>query len=64
MEKREALGTFRRLVKSSEGQVLVEYAFVLLLVVIVLVAVVTSVGRSACNMYSSINSGITCAVNP
>jgi Flp pilus assembly pilin Flp len=53
----------RRLLAGGDGQALVEYAFIMLLIVIVLIAVVTGIGRSTCNMYSRANSTITSASN-
>lgn len=61
MKERRAAEVIRRLLTGGEGQALVEYAFILLLIVIVLVAVVKGVGNSTCNMYSRANSAITSA---
>ncbi len=46
----------------SRGQILVEYGLILLLIAIVVLALVTSVGKSTNNMYSKINSGVTNAM--
>ena len=63
MKEKRVAAAVRRLLKGGEGQALVEYAFILLLIVIVLVAVVKGVGNSTCNMYSRANSVITSASN-
>lgn len=49
--------------KGESGQALVEYAFILLLVVIVVIAMIRGIGMSTCNMYSTANSAITSASN-
>ena len=41
----------------EEGQGLVEYGLILVLIMVVVVAVVTVFGAKVSNMYSSINSG-------
>jgi Flp pilus assembly pilin Flp len=54
----------RRLLAGGEGQTLVEYAFVLLLVVLVVIAMVQGIGVATCNMYSTANSAIISASSP
>ena len=43
----------------AEGQGLVEYGLLLMLVMLVIVAVLTVIGGKVSGMYSSINSGFT-----
>jgi pilus assembly protein Flp/PilA len=45
-------------VKSEKGQTLVEYALLLVLIAIVVIAMVIGVGKSANNAFSTINSGL------
>lgn len=45
-------------VRSEKGQTLVEYALLLVLIAIVVIAIVTAVGRSTCNVYSAVNSAL------
>jgi pilus assembly protein Flp/PilA len=47
----------RALFVGEDGQGLVEYAFILLFVAVVVVAVLTVMGGKVDDMYSSINSG-------
>ena len=42
---------------TEEGQGLVEYGLILVLIMVVVVAVVTVFGGKVSNMYSTINSG-------
>jgi Flp pilus assembly pilin Flp len=63
MKEMRSAAVARRLLTGGDGQALVEYAFILLLIVIVLIAVVKGVGNSTCNMYSRANSAITSASN-
>jgi pilus assembly protein Flp/PilA len=42
----------------EEGQGLVEYGLILVLIMVVVVAVLTVFGGKVSNMYSSINSGL------
>ena len=42
----------------AEGQGLVEYGMILVLIMVVVVAVLTVFGGKVSNMYSSINSGL------
>ena len=44
---------------TEEGQGLVEYGLILVLIMVVVVAVVTVFGGKVSNMYSSINSGFS-----
>jgi pilus assembly protein Flp/PilA len=44
--------------KSKKGQTLVEYALLLMLIAVVVIAAVTVVGQKACNLYSNIGSNI------
>jgi pilus assembly protein Flp/PilA len=41
----------------EEGQGLVEYGLILVLIMVVVVAILTVLGGKVSNMYSSINSG-------
>lgn len=45
--------------KREEGQTLVEYALLLVLIAIVVIAAVTVLGKKACNVYSSIGSSLS-----
>lgn len=45
-------------IKSEKGQTLVEYALLLVLIAIVVIAMVKGVGRSTCNVFSQINSSL------
>ncbi len=47
------------LLKREEGQTLVEYALLLVLIAIVVIAAVTILGRKACNVYSQIGSALS-----
>lgn len=47
------------LLKREEGQTLVEYALLLVLIAIVVIAAVTLVGKKACNVYSVIGSTLS-----
>jgi Flp pilus assembly pilin Flp len=64
MKKPHVAAMVRRLLRGNEGQALVEYAFILLLIVIVLIAVVKGVGSSTCAMYSRANYAISSASSP
>lgn len=46
------------LLKREEGQTLVEYALLLVLIAIVVIAAVQIVGRKACNVYSEIGASL------
>ncbi len=45
--------------KSAKGQTVVEYALLLVLIAIVVIATITFVGRAACNVYSTVGSALT-----
>lgn len=45
--------------KSERGQTLVEYALLLVLIAIVVIAAVTFLGEKACNVYKDIGSQFT-----
>ena len=45
--------------KSEKGQTLVEYALLLLLIAIVVVAMVKGIGGNATTVYSTVNSALT-----
>jgi Flp pilus assembly pilin Flp len=64
MRKYTAALIARRLLAGGEGQTLVEYAFIMLLVVIVVIAMVKGIGVATCNMYSTANSAIISASAP
>jgi pilus assembly protein Flp/PilA len=44
--------------RNEKGQTLVEYALLLVLIAIVVIAIITAVGRSTCNVYSAVNSAL------
>ena len=52
------LDWFRSLGKEEEGQTLVEYALILVLIAIVVIAVVTLLGGRANNIFSTIASAL------
>ncbi len=54
------LGKKRRI--GGSGQILVEYGLLLLLIAIVVLALVTGVGRTTNNTYSTINSRVSSAM--
>ena len=57
--RRAALSRWVSLPRAGErGQGMVEYAFILALVVIVLIVIVTIIGKQTSNMYSNISNGI------
>jgi pilus assembly protein Flp/PilA len=43
----------------EEGQGLVEYALILVLIAIVVIGILTLLGRQVSNVFSTINSGLT-----
>ncbi len=47
---------FMSLLRRREGQTLVEYALLLVLIALVVIAAVTLVGKKACNVYSTIGT--------
>jgi len=61
--KREGGGIMLYL-PQQEGQGLVEYALILLLIAIALIAIVTIFGTQLSSTYSSITSGVIDAANP
>jgi pilus assembly protein Flp/PilA len=50
---------FMSLLRRREGQTLVEYALLLVLIALVVIAAVTLVGKKACNVYSTIGSTLS-----
>ena len=50
---------FQTAVKSERGQTLVEYALLLLLIAIVVIAMLKGIGSNTNNMYSKVNSALT-----
>ncbi len=44
--------------KTEKGQTLVEYALLLVLIAIVVIAMVTGIGKTANSVYSSVNSAL------
>ena len=48
---------------AEDGQGLVEYALIIMLIALVLIAIVTIFGEQLSSTYSSINSGVDCAIN-
>ena len=44
--------------KSEKGQGLVEYALILVLIAIVVIAVLTTLGGKTCNVFSSVSNAI------
>ena len=44
--------------KCEKGQGLVEYALILVLIAIVVIAMVTGIGKNANNVFSSVNSAL------
>lgn len=45
-------------VKSEKGQAMVEYALILVLIAIVVIAMLKGIGRQACNAFSTINENL------
>ncbi len=45
--------------KSEKGQTLVEYALLLVLIAIVVIAMLKSVGGTTCNAFSKVNSALS-----
>jgi pilus assembly protein Flp/PilA len=43
---------------NEEGQTLVEYALLLVLIAIVVIAMVTGIGENACETFSAVNSAL------
>lgn len=50
---------FMSALKSDKGQTLVEYALLLVLIAVVVIAAVTFVGQKACNVYTNIGARLT-----
>jgi len=48
----------RGFLAKQEGQGLVEYGLILVLIMVVVVAILTVLGGKVSNMYSAINSGL------
>lgn len=48
----------RSFIHRTEGQGLVEYALILVLIAIVVIGVLTLLGRRVSNVFSTINSGL------
>ena len=44
--------------KNEKGQTLVEYALILVLIAIVVIAMVMGIGKSSNNVYSTVNSAL------
>jgi pilus assembly protein Flp/PilA len=44
--------------KTEKGQTLVEYALILVLIALVVILMLTGMGKSVNNVYSKINSGL------
>jgi pilus assembly protein Flp/PilA len=49
----------KRIIKSRSGQGLVEYALILVLIAIVVIAAVKGIGSSTNSVFSTVNSGFT-----
>lgn len=57
--RRAALRWWLRIPRTGErGQGMVEYAFILVLVAVVLIVIVTVIGKQTSNMYSNISNGL------
>jgi len=54
-----AVSYFTHLKSKKDGQTLVEYGLILALVAIVVVAVLTSMGRQLKNLFSKVTSSLT-----
>ncbi len=55
---RQIYGSIVNAVKSEEGQTLVEYALLLILIAIVVVLIVKGIGLTTNNSYSAVNSAL------
>ncbi len=53
------MNAFAVLKSDEKGQTLVEYALLLVLIAIVVIAAVTLVGQRACNVYNNIANKLT-----
>lgn len=45
--------------KNEKGQGLVEYALILVLIAIVVIAIMTAMGEKTCQAFSTVNSALT-----
>ena len=54
-------GKLVRFLKKEDGPTAVEYAVMLALIVVVSIAAITTLGKSASTTYKSVNSGMTAA---
>lgn len=45
--------------KNEKGQGLVEYALILVLIAIVVIAIMTALGTKTCEVFSTVNSSLT-----
>jgi pilus assembly protein Flp/PilA len=50
--------SLRQLRQGEEGQTLVEYALILALIAIVVIAIVSTLGHTASSVFSNVNSAI------
>lgn len=57
-QSREFFEKLTRVVKDQKGQGLVEYALILILIAIVVLAAVQGIGLSTNNTFSSVNNGL------
>ncbi len=55
---------FQTALKSEKGQTLVEYALLLVLIAIVVIAMLTGIGKSANNTFSKVNSALGNPASP
>ncbi len=55
---RQFTAQVRRFLTSEDGPTAVEYAVMLALILVVCIAVVTSLGKSICSTFSSVNSSL------
>jgi pilus assembly protein Flp/PilA len=55
---REVYGKCRECLKRQTGQGLVEYALILVLIAIVVIAAIKGIGQQANSTFSTINSGL------
>lgn len=57
-QSRKLFEKLTRVVKDQKGQGLVEYALILILIAIVVLAAVQGIGLSTNNTFSSVNNGL------